>query len=660
MQNLFNELAALLKQDTRFWSGDQILKNQVIEYALKLDKELLRLLLSHPRLKEHFFTDVGGVLVFDKEKFIRFVNNKAFLPDSYTSFKNKIGLMTEDGHYLSESREVVLAWPYKDCVLEGGQTKEDQKRDEIFWNTILAPDEIDRLFEPKVLTNWKRYDAEGEHPVTEIRDTDNLIIKGNNLLALHSLKKRFAGKVKLIYIDPPYYFRDSRKGDTFAYNSSFKLSSWLTFMENRIDIARQLLSDDGAIIIQISDDGVGWLRVLLDEIFGSDNFVNQITVKTRSPSGFKTVNLGVFESAEYLLLYARDKRKWKYKPQYVATKYDENYKYFIPNVDDNPSNWKIELIADVVSRESGYGDANSAKEELGRNAFREKLAEFALKNAERVFRFTTINPDAGKDTLAAKKESLSQPDKVFVVEREDFRNRYILNGQEITFYVYKVREIDGEEKPTTMLTNIWTDIPWEGIAGEGKVKLKRGKKPEKLLNRIIDMSTDAGDIVLDFFLGSGTTAAVAHKMGRQYIGIEQLDYGENDSVVRLQNVINGDQTGISKSVGWQGGGSFIYCELMQWNECFVERVRAAESKAALQAIWQEMQEKAHLSYRLDLRKFNEHAAEFADLSLEEQKRFLLETLDANQLYVNLNEMDDESYSVSEADKRLNKLFYNLG
>lgn len=122
-------------------------------------------------------------------------------------FKNKIGLANENGRFVSESREVVLSWPYKDCMLEGGQTKEDAKRNEVFWNETLAPDEVNRLTEPKVFSNFKRYDKEGEHQVDHLSDNDNLIIKGNNLLALHSLKKKYAGQVKLIYIDPPYYFR---------------------------------------------------------------------------------------------------------------------------------------------------------------------------------------------------------------------------------------------------------------------------------------------------------------------------------------------------------------------------------------------------------------------------------------------------------------------
>jgi len=215
MQNLLDDLKELFQRDDRLMVEGSLLKSRIIELALKLDGDLIKLLLSHPRLRQHFFVEVAGVVVFDKEKFLQFVSNKAFLPDSYTAFSNKIGLTDDNGRtYLSRHRDVVLAWPYKDCVLEGGQTKEDAKRDEVFWNMTLAPDDIDRLLDPKVLTNFRRIDADGERPATEIADSDNLIIKGNNLLALHSLLPRFRGQVKLIYIDPPY----NTGSDSFGYN----------------------------------------------------------------------------------------------------------------------------------------------------------------------------------------------------------------------------------------------------------------------------------------------------------------------------------------------------------------------------------------------------------------------------------------------------------
>lgn len=229
MQNLFKDLESLLQQEQSFISDGAILKNAVVEAALNMDSRLLELLMQSDTIKAHFFTEVSGVSVFDKVKFQDFVSNKAFLPDSYTAFKNRIGLTDGKRDYLSQSRDVVLAWPYKDCVLEGGMTKEDRSRNEVFWNTTLAPDDITRLFEPKVLTGWARWDAEAiaadkAKPVGKVSEGDNLLIKGNNLLALHSLKARYAGKIKLIYIDPPY----NTGNDGFRYNDRFNHSAWLT------------------------------------------------------------------------------------------------------------------------------------------------------------------------------------------------------------------------------------------------------------------------------------------------------------------------------------------------------------------------------------------------------------------------------------------------
>jgi len=277
MQNLLNDLMLLLEQDNRLVAEGKLLKNKVVELALALDPGLIRQLLKHDAIRKHFFIDVEGVLVFDKIKFQRFVSNKQFLPDSYTAFKNKIGL-TANGEYLTESKEVVLAWPYKDCVLEGGQDKEDARRNEVFWNETLAPDQIDRLLSPKALTGFKRYDKDGEHPVAELSLNDNLIIKGNNLLALRTLRKVYAGKVKLIYIDPPY----NTGTDSFKYNDNFNHSTWLTFMRNRLQVAWGLLSQDGAIFIQCDDSEYVYLKAMCDEIFRAENY--EITWRAQKPS----------------------------------------------------------------------------------------------------------------------------------------------------------------------------------------------------------------------------------------------------------------------------------------------------------------------------------------------------------------------------------------
>lgn len=298
--HLYHELEQLLRMDSRYCMDDgTLLKNRIVEDALSLNPLLVKLLLGNDKIKAVFFQDVEGVMVFDKVKFQRFVSDTQFLGGSYTMFKNKIGLTDENGRFISESREVVLSWPYKDCVLEGGQTKEEAKRNEIFWNETLAPDEVNRLTEPKVFSHFKRYDKNGEHEVEHLTNADNFIIKGNNLLALHSLKKKYAGKVKLIYIDPPY----NTGSDEFGYNDNFNHSSWLTFMKNRLEVAKTLLSDKGCIFVHIDHHELYYIGALLDSIFGVENKVQVISAKTATAAGFKTVNPGPIDVTEYILFY---------------------------------------------------------------------------------------------------------------------------------------------------------------------------------------------------------------------------------------------------------------------------------------------------------------------------------------------------------------------
>ena len=656
MQNLLEELKYVFKNDERIILNDgSFSKNKLMELALSLDETLLESLLKFENIKSHFFKKVGETYVFNQPKFIQFIQNKQLFKDSYTSYKNIIGLKTDKG-YFKNINDVSLVWAYKDCVLEGGQNKEDAKRNEIFYNELLAPDEINRLIDKKVLTNWKRFDANGEHEVDYINDNDNLIIKGNNLLALHSIESKFSGRVKLIYIDPPY----NTGSDSFKYNDKFNHSTWLTFMKNRLKVAKEFLTPDGVIFIQIDDKEVHYLKVLCDEIFGKSNFLNTIVVKTSDPSGHKVVNPSPYSQTEYILMYAKNKQYYKYDIYYVPSEYDPSYNKYIVNFEDGYESWKIVSLPDYVAKNKGYSSVREAKDKLGEKGFFELMAQFALANKDRVFQATAISDDAGKEIVKVRDESKKNKDKVYYIPREDYEDIYILNGRQMYFYSSKVKTIFGEEVPAKPLTNLWTDIPYNGISNEGGVTLKNGKKPEKLLHRIIEISTKEGDIVLDFFLGSGTTAAVAHKMNRQYIGIEQLDYGKNDCVNRLINVIKGDKSGISSSVGWEGGGSFVYVELMRLNEAFIDKIQAAGNTYELLEIWKEMKEHAFLRYDIDPENIDNSIEGFKKLSFENQKKLLIECLDKNNLYVNLSEIEDTTYNVSEKEIDLNRAFYCIG
>jgi len=482
--NLLDHIKTILEQNESFCKDGRLFKNSVVEAALKLDPVLLKLLLADEKGKKYFFTDVDGIIVFDKVKFQKFVSNKEFLPDSFTAYKNKIGL-TANGEYLTEANEVVLDFPYKDCVLEGGQTKEDQKRKEIFWNETLAPDEIDKLLEPKALTNWKKYDKDGEHTVDSVSKDDNLIIKGNNLLALHSLLPKYKGKIKLIYIDPPY----NTGSDSFQYNDSFNHSSWLTFIRNRISVARQLLSESGSIWFNIDDDESHYLKVLCDNVFGRDNFIANIVWQKK----FAPQNDAKFfsDNHDHVLCFAKNKGKYKINLLERTEKSLSNYK--------NPDNDKRGVWS------SG---------------------DLTVK---------TYNEDYDYEIVTPSGKKISPPDGVcWRVSKDKFND--LVKENRVWFGVKgtnvpRLKRFLTDVKDGTTPISIWLH---EEVGHNQEAKQHINKllgsgafgtpKPERLLERIIHIGSNEGDIVLDFFAVSGTTAAVAQKMGRQFIVTEQMDY----------------------------------------------------------------------------------------------------------------------------------------
>lgn len=614
-----HELEQVLSKNPKFLVDGVLNKNRLAELARQYSPELLNQLMSNEKITNHFFSKLqNGALVFKKDIFLQFLNNKEFLPDSFTAYKTKIGLGTSDRNYLSENKEVVLNFPYKDCVLEGGQTKDDVKRQEIFFNETLAPAEINRLLDEKVLSNFKRYDETGEHNVEEIKDTDNLIIKGNNLIVLHSLKKRFAGKVKLIYIDPPY----NTGNDSFNYNDSFNHSTWLIFMKNRLEVARELLSDDGLIFVQCDDNEQAYLKVLMDEVFSRNNFISNIVWKGR---GGRQDSKYVAQIHETIIFYAKNKERAILNKAFIED--TSNYAY-----EDSRGNYKTQLI-----RKWG---SNSRREDRP-NLFYE--VEF---EGNKVLPILPNGDDGCWRWSKNRLEEAIKNDMVVSLEKD--------GRTELYEKIYK-----GDGKKQTVFTS-WID---ESFSGQGtkvleeifKEKVFDYPKPEQLVKKFIDLTTDDGDIVLDYHLGSGTTAAVAHKMNRQYIGIEQMDYIETVSVERLKKVIDGEQGGISKDVNWTGGGSFVYCELKNDAQDFKNTVLEAREPETLSQLFEQAKKSSFLSYRVDPKKLKKSA--FEKLSLAEQKQVLLELVDNNNLYVNYSEIDDSDYGISLEEKKLNRDFY---
>ena len=616
MKIFFDRLIDILKRDKRFVADDgTFLRNAVYEAAMNLDEKLLQLLLSENDIADKFFSDAAGVKVFDKIKFAWTINNRQFLPDSYTRFANKIGLVDEHDNFISASDKIALVFPYKDCVLEGGQTKDDQKRDEIFYNTTLARDEVDRLLAPKVFVKAMRYSAEGAKPAENFSD-DNLIIKGNNLLALASLKKIFAAKVKCIYIDPPF----NTGSDSFGYNDRFNHSTWLTFMKNRLTLARELLKPDGSIWISIDDDEGHYLKVLADEIFGRVNFVATIIwEKKYSPQNDAT---WLSDSHDFILVYAKDKSIWR--PNLLPRTEEMNARY--KNPDNDPRGvWKV-------------GDM-SAKRLTSKDCY-------------------PITTPSGRIVYPPTGTSWRFPQKKFAELVADNRIWFGLEGNNVP----QVKRFLTDVRQGAVSKTIWKRDE-VGDNQDGKRELLNldllfgTPKPERLLERILTLATRAGDLVLDYHVGSGTTAAVAHKMGRRYIGVEQMDYIETLTVERLKKVIDGERGGISEKIDWKGGGSFVYCELAKLNQNFVEAIERATDSATLKDLQKKIIATGFISHKVDPAQIKENIKDFSALTLDDQKRFLLELLDKNLLYVNLCDLDDEEFAISDADKKFTRSFY---
>ncbi len=626
---LYESLEKQLKKEPNYVTDNgEVKKWVVINKAQNYDAELIGLLLDDKELKAKFFLDIKGVLVFNQSLFVQFLEQKNYLNDSYTSYKNKVGLNI-DGKYLKQRNEVTLVWPFKDCVLEGGQSREEDKREEIFFNETLAQDEITQLLEPKVLTNARRYTTEGEKLLDKFNRnengviTDNLLIKGNNLLALHSLKEEFAGQVKLIYIDPPY----NTGNDSFHYNDSFNHSTWLTFMKNRLTIAKELLHEKGLIFIQTDHIENHYLKILLDEIFKRENFINQIVWKRRSGSMNQPNCYG--NVVDYILMYSKS-NDYDFTPQKSL---DNN----------NTQNYIKERFIN--------------KDPDGRLYMKSPL----------------INP-SNRPTMQYEYKGFKSPPKGWLVTEEKMRQFDEMGllvfpedkNQRISKKIY-LDQYEGQP-----INCLWDDIYVINPMAKESLDFV-GQKPEKLLKRIIETSAKPGDIILDFHLGSGTTAAVAHKFGLQYIGIEQMNYIEDVAVERLKAIIgnteiregelfevtNSDEKGISKEMSFRGGGEFVYLELKKSNQHFIEQIESAKDKKAVLKIWGDMKTKSFLNYNVDLQKLEAHIEDFKTLTLEEQKQHLVELLDKNQLYVNLSSLKDKDFAVSTEEKKVTQDFYQI-
>lgn len=680
---IFDELkTALVSFGDKYFVEEELNRSKLTDDLRNYDEALLSKLFEVDFIMQHFIKEVAGQKLFQIEQLEEAVLYNDYWDTSYTKYENRVGLASK-GKFLQDSQDVVLDFPFKDGVLTASMTKEDNEDgyDDAFLNEVIEKDEIDRLFDKKVFVNVKRFGDNQEHS-TEVdngivsfdKEKDNLIIKGNNLLALHTLKGKFSGQVKLIYIDPPY----NTGSDSFLYNDRFNHSAWLTFMKNRLEIAKELLSSDGMIFVQTDDKEHAYLKVLMDSIF-ENKYLNTVVIKAKTSSGASGggEDKKLKKNVEFILVYANSEAQIniQQKPfpltEYIQERKDEGKTFAYTNVLVNEGT--LEKIGETVD---GRG---------------EKIELFDVRGYET----KSVSALAREEGISIDDVYLKYLDKIYTTEnaqtsiRDRVRNAVEDEGYTIARYVPvsgknkgKLTDVgfiggtkrlvsflsattyieDGVAYKTEKAGTLWEDISWSSIKSEGGVEFPSGKKPEKLLQRIIASATSKNDIVLDFFMGSGSTQATALKMGRRFIGLEQMDSQIEKATTRIGNVISGEQTGISKDVNWQGGGSFVYAELFPKNMGYLQDVIHAKSLDELKYVYERMlsgtdtDEPADISFRADLSKIDWLQG------FDENKRLLVKLLDKNGLYYNYSEIDDKNVRdlISDEDYTFNKTFYEGG
>lgn len=639
---IFDELkVALSSFNDKYFIGEEVNRSKLTNDLRNYDEALLSKLFDLEFIKQHFIKEVAGQQLFQIEQLEEAILYNNYWDTSYTKYENRVGL-TSKGRFLEDNPDIVLDFPFKDGVLTASMTKEDKEDsyEEAFLNEIIEKDEIDRLFDKKIFSNVKRFGNEEPLDADCIpfnMEEDSLVIKGNNLLALHTLKDNYAGKVKLIYIDVPYFFKKKIAEDSFKYNSNFKMSTWLTFLKNRLEIAKQLLAEKGSIWINISEDGMHYLKVLSDSIFGAEKFVGTIPRKTRN--GKSDVPFNLSQDFDWLLVYTNGLEG----DEIVGRKVERKY-FTTPDFPNRP--WRK---ADLTKQTTIQQRPNS--------------------------NFTMVNPKTGKEYPVNPKRS-------WAVAKETFQDWYdnggigfpddyeFMNGDRPFRRVFK-DEDDAKEKSSAVYSDFLLKL-YDGAAvnklGNDQVDELFGRdafdyaKPEELLYEIIKITTKENDIVMDFFMGSATTPAVAMKMNRRFIGIEQMDYINTVSVPRLEKVIEGEQGGISKAVDWKGGGSFVYAELFPKNMGYLLDIIHSKTMTELKSVYDRMlqgtdtDEPADISFRADLSKIDWTEG------FDANKRLLIKLLDKNGLYYNYSEIDDENVRdlISNEDYAFNKNFYGSG
>ncbi|MDU6507441.1 MAG: site-specific DNA-methyltransferase, partial [Staphylococcus sp.] len=483
----------------KYFIGEILNKNKVIQDLDTYDKDLLEAFISNETIQSNFTIDIAGNIVMQTNKLIELFEADEYWQDSYTKYSKKIGL-TADGKFIDESTDVVLDFPYKDTVLKASMSKEDTDKDDLrpeepFLNEVLAKEEIDVLLDKKILVNAKKFDVDGVHEIESFSEDDNLIIKGNNLLALHTLKEKFSGKIKLIYIDPPY----NTGNDGFDYNDKFNHSTWLTFMKNRLEIACELLCEEGTIWVQTDDVETNYLGVLLDQVFDRNNFINIVTVKTKI-SGVSGSSEGksLRDATEFIQVYAKNKEKVYLNPVFEVTPVVE----YVNEYKESGKSWKYtqvleelgdRILIDNNGERAYYHYPNAKITSIKQFAKSNNLTEEGVYNQfpEKIFRTTNAQSSVRGRVITDLKDIDSG---IVSIEYKPIKGKsanelieIFYNGSNKDMFMFlsdRLVEVKGKLMYQQKLSTLWEDIQYNNLKKEGQVDFPNGKKPEKLLKNI--------------------------------------------------------------------------------------------------------------------------------------------------------------------------------
>ena len=410
--------------------------------------------------------------------------------------------------------------------------------------------------EPRILLEDSERSYHAAHRVSDEDIFDNRLIHGDNLLALKALEQEFSERIRCIYVDPPFNTGQAMEN----YDDGLEHSIWLGLMSERLSVLHRLLTADGTIFVHIDDNELGYLIVLMDEIFGRSNRLYVVSFKQGSATGHKAINPGCVNTTNFVLMYAKNKSKWAPNRVFTARGRDVRYNQFITNPDEGFEKWQTSTLMSAFAESEGISE-REAREITKQDP--ERIDEFVRDHADQVVQFA--RPDYKNVSSAARSlidQSKAKPDRTFRLERDGYSDFYLKGGQRFLFYSAKLKSIDGELVAGEPLTTLWDDILSNNLHKEGGVKFPKGKKPEALIKRVLDLATGPGDWVLDSFAGSGTTGAVAHKMGRRWIMVELGEHCETHVVPRISKVVDGsDLGGVTEEVGWKGGGGFRYYNL---------------------------------------------------------------------------------------------------